>query len=441
MGDVEEGEIIDADYVVPISRPAIQHERGTPEMIENFRGPPGFWSDRQMIKSFDYNHGRWHDRWSAPGADCRDQRLERQSMTVEYDRPDGRKIETFKQMNYKGERPNLDVPMPEPSHTRLQYFGRKSYVPTRHGIARDRFRNRRSLTGNGSSNFRDFRRPTLVQKRRLDDCSQFHATMAGKEDEITRRQDMNPLQGRPNYLQSEKDNRYMARLDKSREESVILSEIRQKSFPKEKEVRGDEYDLDDYQLLLERHKLIQQQLTAIGVQETNLQKMIVKNALNDEFSDFVVVPNPNSPLDSVFSDISRNLHASTGKKKEDFSDESKVGHLTDEVDGIAESRADECVTPSISDNYQSFDQSEYLWEKDRDNFVHSFNEPLHGNIRKGNLWQKGMKDASLEEKANVKRRKRRRIKRRSKLKASGHLKKVQPARSKFAQSENVGESR
>eukprot|EP00794_Sanderia_malayensis_P012998 gene12998-14336_t len=56
---------------------------------------------------------------------------------------------------------------------------------------------------------------------------------------------------------------------------------------------SDEYDLDDFQLLLERHRLIQQQLSAIGKQEKDLEEKIASNEYFDEFTDFQLTPNPN----------------------------------------------------------------------------------------------------------------------------------------------------
>ena len=57
--------------------------------------------------------------------------------------------------------------------------------------------------------------------------------------------------------------------------------------------QADEYDLDDFQLLLERHRLIQQQLAAIGRHERDLQESILSNRYLDDDPDFVVIPNPN----------------------------------------------------------------------------------------------------------------------------------------------------
>eukprot|EP00112_Aurelia_sp_Birch-Aquarium-sp1_P006110 Seg1682.11 transcript_id=Seg1682.11/GoldUCD/mRNA.D3Y31 product="hypothetical protein" protein_id=Seg1682.11/GoldUCD/D3Y31 len=57
--------------------------------------------------------------------------------------------------------------------------------------------------------------------------------------------------------------------------------------------QADEYDLDDFQLLLERHRLIQQQLAAIGRHERDLKESILSNRYLDDDPDFVVIPNPN----------------------------------------------------------------------------------------------------------------------------------------------------
>ena len=55
----------------------------------------------------------------------------------------------------------------------------------------------------------------------------------------------------------------------------------------------DEYDLDDYQLLLERHRLIQQQLSVIGQQEQYLEAQASGSANFEDDADFVIVPDPN----------------------------------------------------------------------------------------------------------------------------------------------------
>ena len=57
--------------------------------------------------------------------------------------------------------------------------------------------------------------------------------------------------------------------------------------------QADEYDLDNFQLLLERHRLIQQQLAAIGRHERDLEESILSNRYLDDDPDFVVIPNPN----------------------------------------------------------------------------------------------------------------------------------------------------
>ncbi|XP_065052847.1 zinc finger C3H1 domain-containing protein-like [Rhopilema esculentum] len=56
---------------------------------------------------------------------------------------------------------------------------------------------------------------------------------------------------------------------------------------------ADEYDLDDYQLLLERHRLIQQQLSVIGQQEEYLEAQAFGSANFEDDADFVIVPDPN----------------------------------------------------------------------------------------------------------------------------------------------------
>ena len=306
MGDVEEGEIVEVDFNAKSPRPPIWAEHGNQESLEPFGNGADFWPERRKVESFDYNHGYWMDR----GLNTRALRGERYANAPGgggyfNDRRGGHSgRQSDKQQGYYREerlRSDVDWILPQ-KHRRIPYFGRKRrLMPQRMGFLerkeyqREGYRNySRELAANDlqSNDFRQagyhhFNRPVDGYRRLLP--------INLREREVSKPASIQHEQGGVSQLYKEED--FLAkfeRVDKSREEN--LRQLERKDMKR----NDDEYSMDDYELLLERHRLIQQQLTAIGQRERNIKKRMQNEIYHDDFSDFEVVPNPNSPGDASF---------------------------------------------------------------------------------------------------------------------------------------------
>ena len=315
MGDVEEGEIVEADRELNSPKPLVDrvnHSRCLPEIVQKSEGSRRFWPERRGIESFDYKHGRWMDRQMISAR--RQERSERANF-LEQSR--GRrvglnegKLESVQDCNadfHRGERPKLDARLaPQQRHIRAPYFGRKRRPMPHHrgghiarrGYLRGRFRNDSQQMPVNYLQVNDpweagdsqTRRHTVYDHGTVPQVSTEEGGMFQNRGHI-------PYQHRSDETFMER----FERLDKSREENLRLSERSNVNETAMKGANGDEeYNLDEYQLLLERHRLIQQQLSAIGEKERSLQQRMHKEPYFGDSSDFEVIPNPNSPGDNIF---------------------------------------------------------------------------------------------------------------------------------------------
>ena len=348
MGDVEEGEIVEADSELKSPRPSLMDPSPcSPEIGQKNDG--SFWLNRRGIESFDYNHGRWMDRQMISarrqeryeGANMHECNVknsglgqnERKSDQVQHSDPD---------YYHREERPYFDTRFPpQQRHLRGSYFGRKRRFPPQRGgrgqrreHPRDRFRNNpREMAVNDVQ----CTEPWQVGHFQIRRHEHYHKGVSpqilSENEGFPQHRRYDPYHNRQHPVPSESSETFVdrfERVDKTREENLRLNEkanmmettekgcndgdfvfdeyqqllehhrLTQQQAPDVGEKEGDsDYNLNEYQLLLERYRLIQQHLTAIGEKERSLQERVEKEDGFAESSDFEVIPNPNSPRENV----------------------------------------------------------------------------------------------------------------------------------------------
>lgn len=311
MADVEEGEIVEIDFDAPPSRPGISQNRRTPEMMGGPRVAQGFLPGGRLIESFDYHHGQWLDRWNSPCVKQRNEFVERSNSDINYFRPIEKMQEIPPRVYNKWDRPHFEAgPMHAPWHPRGHFIGRRRRTfPSRVG-RNNRLEKERERFGKDSIEFIDngfpggggFRTAEFHHAAAVNEENWRYAPSHTRMNQSRQGWENTAKDSMEGRFRNDKDNAFLTRfekIDRSRELNVRNSSNNDGSSTQRTEIDDDEYNLDDYQLLLERHRLIQQQLSVIGQQERDLKETLANKSFSDDFSDFVLVPNPNSPCDSV----------------------------------------------------------------------------------------------------------------------------------------------
>jgi len=354
MGDVEEGEIVDIDN--EIRPPMMGFHPCSPEineMCEDYYSPL---PERRSIESFDYNHGRWMDRgmilsrrqdrheWVNRTEDTTNDRR-----VVHIDRQPNVAHDYYNSDNsFREERPNLDVRRP-PQHrnSRGQYFGWKrrsmphrfgqTGYPGRREYSRGRYRDHSrampvvNLQGTGARQ-EEYYSP---QRHKNDHKIPMHHSVL-EDERVFQPRDYNHQHRRQHPLRNKADETFIdrfERVDKIREEGVGVVErenadgavkkgytdieyssyrskpniehqnpIEQQPSVTSRNEADDDYNLDEYQLLLERHRLIQQYLSAIGEKERNLQERMHEGTGFDDSVHFEALVNQNSQREGNFAE-------------------------------------------------------------------------------------------------------------------------------------------
>ena len=322
MDDLEEGEINDTESV-----PAEGQSRGPKkkalmsQRIDAFI-PRDFWSDRPIANAFDYNHG-----FEIRGNDNNfNEQLNENTYSPERPRIGSRRGNMGNR-----HRPN-DRPRNLPHHAmergrggKLSHYDERNRyrhvadenqyrplfhdesrvrVPIRHAFMDTRFtpvpmRGSNRKMGPGPHLDIVPRYPVRQYKR--------DAHFAAVKEHNPRIRERRYLSNNNNPRELESNADEESRSKESQNDNSILpdSDKHEMILPNIKSIKEDlvkssssnemdEYDLDDFQLLLERHKLIQQQLTAIGRQERDLKTKMSRNNFLDAYSDFKLIPNPNT---------------------------------------------------------------------------------------------------------------------------------------------------
>ena len=356
MGDVEEGEIIEIDSEIrPPMPPMMGFHHFSPE-INECEDYYSSWPERRTIESFDYNHGRWMDRSMISSR--KQDRYERVNC-IEGNANDRRVVHIDRQPNvahdyynsdnsFRAERPNLDSRrLPQQRNSRGQHFGWKrrpiphrggrTGYPGRREYSRGRFRGHSKGMPGIDLRGTSARQEEYYSPQRHENDHKIPMPHSLSEDErLFQPREHYHQQRKQHPLHNKADEALIDRfewVDKIREEGIGVvdrenvdegikkgytdseynnyrgkpnlvnqSPPEQQPSVASRNEADDDYNLDEYQLLLERHRLIQQYLSAIGEKERNLQERMHEATSFDDSANFDALTNQSLQREDKFTE-------------------------------------------------------------------------------------------------------------------------------------------